>query len=62
MLAFRYYDPRVLNAYLPTCTPQELKAVFGPLQAVIAETGDGQSLRAFEFGGATLHSREVKLE
>ena len=25
---FRYYDPRVLNTYLPTCTPGELREFF----------------------------------
>lgn len=40
---FRYYDPRVLRAYLPTCTPEELAAFFGPLTAIVVEneTGDG---------------------
>ena len=28
-LYFRYYDPRVLRTYLPTCTPSELRTVFG---------------------------------
>ena len=28
-LLFRFYDPRVLHAYLPTCTPQELALLFG---------------------------------
>lgn len=28
-LYFRYYDPRVLRHYLPTCTPSELRTVFG---------------------------------
>ncbi|MGI4755353.1 MAG: DUF4123 domain-containing protein [Janthinobacterium lividum] len=27
-LLFRYYDPRVLAAYLPTCTPEEVDLVF----------------------------------
>lgn len=26
---FRFYDPRVLRAFLPTCTPQERKLFFG---------------------------------
>ncbi|EDX76347.1 hypothetical protein MC7420_4603 [Coleofasciculus chthonoplastes PCC 7420] len=26
---FRYYDPRILRVYLPTCTQEELKIVFG---------------------------------
>jgi hypothetical protein len=28
-LLFRFYDPRVLRAFLPTCTPEELKKFFG---------------------------------
>jgi hypothetical protein len=30
-LIFRWYDPRVLRVYLPTCTPDELRTVFGPV-------------------------------
>lgn len=28
-LMFRYYDPRVMSSYLPTCTPDELEKIFG---------------------------------
>jgi hypothetical protein len=38
---FRFYDPRVLRAYLPTCTTAELDAVFGPVDAFLIEQGDG---------------------
>ena len=31
-LVFRYYDPRILRAYLPTCTDVELETVFGDIQ------------------------------
>jgi hypothetical protein len=47
VLAFRYYDPRVLNLYLPTCTKQERQTVFGPLHALVAETDEGAGLRMF---------------
>lgn len=30
-LMFRYYDPRVLRVFLPTCTAEQLDAVFGPI-------------------------------
>jgi hypothetical protein len=33
LLYFRFYDPRVLKIYLPTCTPEELALVFGPVVA-----------------------------
>ncbi|MCA9707448.1 MAG: DUF4123 domain-containing protein [Myxococcales bacterium] len=39
---FRFYDPRVLRAYLPTCTPEELDQVFGPVDAFLVEVGDGR--------------------
>ncbi len=38
---FRFYDPRVLRAYLPTCTSDELDAIFGPVDAFLIEQGDG---------------------
>ena len=34
-LMFRFYDPRVLRAYLPTCTAMEWQAVFGPVHQFI---------------------------
>jgi len=36
-LVFRYYDPRVLRVYLPTCSPSELRTVFGPIECFWAE-------------------------
>ena len=33
-LIFRYYDPRVLRVYLPTCNAMELQTVFGPVNGV----------------------------
>ncbi len=32
-LVFRYYDPRVLRVYLPTCSPAEFARFFGPISA-----------------------------
>jgi hypothetical protein len=43
-LVFRYYDPRVLQAYLPTCTPSELRAFLGPIAAVAVEREDEPAL------------------
>jgi hypothetical protein len=34
---FRYYDPRVLRVYLPSCNEQELETVFGPVLLYVAE-------------------------
>lgn len=38
---FRFYDPRVLRVYLPTCTEEELRIVFGPVERYVMETGAG---------------------
>lgn len=34
---FRFYDPRVLRMYLPTCTPAEAKEFFGPVRHILVE-------------------------
>ncbi|NOZ54348.1 MAG: DUF4123 domain-containing protein [Gammaproteobacteria bacterium] len=36
-LYFRYYDPRVLRLYLPTCTLEEIQKVFGPVKHYLLE-------------------------
>jgi hypothetical protein len=41
-LVFRYYDPRVLRAYLPTCTEAELRKFLGPIASVAIEREDGE--------------------
>jgi hypothetical protein len=38
VLLFRFYDPRVLRVYLPSCTPEEARAVFGPIARFIVES------------------------
>jgi hypothetical protein len=46
-LYFRYYDPRVLRAYLPTCNREERDFVFGPVNQFLVESEDGKGLLAF---------------
>ncbi len=36
-LMFRYYDPRVLSVTLPTCGPEQLKEIFGPVAHFVLE-------------------------
>jgi hypothetical protein len=48
-LLFRFYDPRVLRIYLPTCTPQELRTVFGPIQSFYVEDESPNSVLEFSF-------------
>ena len=51
---FRYYDPRVLRVYLPTCNVEELKTVFGPISCYLMEDEDPGSLLRFRFLGDRL--------
>lgn len=45
-LLFRFYDPRVLRVFLPTCTQEETLRVFGPIHAFVTEsTEPGSSVR-----------------
>ena len=46
-LLFRFYDPRVLRAYLPTCTPAETEAFLGPVRWWICEGPRGAALMRF---------------
>jgi len=39
-LFFRYYDPRVLRVYLPTCNEEEAAVLFGPVVAYLLEGED----------------------
>jgi hypothetical protein len=62
VLVFRYYDPRVLRAYLPTCTTAELAAVYGPIQSFLVESAGGEQLIEFEFDGHRLIERRAEVD
>lgn len=44
---FRYYDPRVLRTYIPTCNPEEITSFFGPIQRYILESPDPAEVMEF---------------
>jgi hypothetical protein len=44
---FRFYDPRVLRVYLPTCTAEEIRTFFGNIRRFMAESEDGKSILSF---------------
>jgi hypothetical protein len=43
-LYFRFYDPRVLQVFLPSCTPEQRREFRGPLGAFLMEDGAGRVL------------------
>lgn len=60
-LVFRYYDPRVLRVYLPTCQKGELATVFGPISSFLVESEGGEGLIEFSFDGQRLRERHTSL-
>jgi hypothetical protein len=44
---FRFYDPRVLRVYLPTCKPEECQTIFGPVNTYLMEAADPSVLLTF---------------
>ncbi|MEO6786738.1 MAG: DUF4123 domain-containing protein [Chthoniobacteraceae bacterium] len=44
---FRYYDPRVLRVFLPTCTAGETELLFGPLVSYACEADRPDALLSF---------------
>lgn len=60
-LLFRYYDPRVLRLFLPTCTAEELRVFFGPVGRYLLEGEDPQTLLSFELDGGALRRGEASV-
>ena len=60
-LYFRYYDPRVLRVFLPTCSPAQLKQMFGPVDAFLAENEAGDAMSIYRLNGEMLSAVERKL-
>jgi hypothetical protein len=58
---FRYYDPRVLRTYLPTCNTQEAAALFGPVAAFVLEAEDPKKALRFRMDGEKLARSEEEV-
>jgi hypothetical protein len=61
-LVFRYYDPRVLRVYLPTCLQEELRNVFGPIQVFWTEGHVPGDMLKFHFERGNLVRRTLALD
>lgn len=60
-LVFRYYDPRVLRVYLPTCVSSELATVFGPIERFWTEGESAHDLLDFRFDRKSLIREAISL-
>ncbi len=61
---FRYYDPRVLRVYLPTCNQVETGTIFGPVIHYFAEAKDSSKVLRFKPGvdGAIMQQLSLSSE
>jgi hypothetical protein len=53
---FRFYDPRVLRAYLPACTSDERSRFFGPVAAFLVASEQGEILEFHRNGTCQTYS------
>jgi hypothetical protein len=60
-LLFRYYDPRILRTYLPTCTKDELAYVFGPIECFWTESENPNHLLQLNLDKGMLVQRTISL-
>jgi hypothetical protein len=61
LIYFRYYDPRVLRVYLPTCNAEEIEIVFGPISCYIMEHEDSSVLVRLSSDGEKVRAEKVSL-
>jgi hypothetical protein len=60
-MLFRFYDPRVLRTYLPTCTSEELASFFGPIECFWIESETPETMLEFRLTGGNLVQRTLSL-
>jgi hypothetical protein len=59
---FRYYDPRVMRIYLPTCNAGELRTLFGPVGLYVMEGEDPTTLLRYHRAEDALEQSSVRLD
>ncbi|WP_437625849.1 DUF4123 domain-containing protein [Sorangium sp. So ce1151] len=59
---FRFYDPRVLRSFLPTCAPRKLEALFEEIKSFAMEAEDPGKLLRFTAQGGKAIREESALE
>jgi hypothetical protein len=61
ILYFRYYDPRVLPIYLPTCRRDEIKTLYGPVLRYITEAAKSGCALVFPHAPVKIKMTTVNL-
>ena len=60
-LYFRFYDPRVLRIFLPTCDRNQLSDFFGPIKSFITEDENPENLLVFKLRNGELLTEKMPL-
>ena len=61
-MVFRYYDPRVLRVYLPTCEAGELRTFLGPIHLFWTEGNVLEDILEFRSDRGSLVRRTISLD
>ncbi len=59
---FRYYDPRVMRLYLPTCKTSELKMIFGLVDRFYVEDEDPNTILEYRLIDSALSTRSIQVD
>ncbi|NNE68364.1 MAG: DUF4123 domain-containing protein, partial [Pyrinomonadaceae bacterium] len=60
-LIFRFYDPRVLRPFLPTCESDELGAFFGKVDSYFVWSDDSESIVSYQVEDGELKESVINL-
>jgi hypothetical protein len=61
VMMFRYYDPRIMRIYLPTCNSEELRTVFGPIGCFLIESSEPGVLQEYSYSKGRMEFQERRL-
>jgi hypothetical protein len=61
ILLFRFYDPRVLSVFLPSCDEEQARFFFGPARRFFAEGAGGETLAAYDLRNGRVETETRRL-
>ena len=60
-MMFRFYDPRVIRKFLPTCETDQIETFFGKVETFFVEAEEGETLLSYKFQNDELKQDEIDL-
>lgn len=62
MFFFRFYDPRVIRDYLPTCTAKECREFFGPIRCFLVDGEEPDTMHLYRPGTSAVQLDRVPFQ